>query len=572
MASTLQFDSWPQCCISILFWKVLSEKKLNELKLGRAIVPITAFYQLAATKASLLLTRESFAASVKHVAELGEKFVSLPGVLLLTDTLDELKKLDFQQELAHIMRAKLPYFVLFAYADVKRYKFTYLIWYPVPVFKNEQISVLKSKSLDSAPGPAMHEAISNGTFMDPSIVPNVPGWPLRQYLSHRALTEPGAELQIACCRLDGCFELTCRLPRDCSHDSFGGLFSSFKTSDISAVMDPKALALQASELNLKLMKWRIAPKLDLETIKGTKCLLLGSGTLGCAIARVLLGWGIKQMTLVDNGNVSYSNPVRQSLFTFEDAKASAPKAHAAARRAAEIDPNAVIAGEMLDIPMPGHSVLDEGVFAESLDRLEALVRSHDVVFLLTDSRESRWLPSVIGSVLGKRVITVGLGFDSYVVLRHGNEADRSSCYFCQDVVGPGDSLSHRSIDQQCTVTRPGLAFMAAALAVELLVSSLQPDMLANGGAIPHQIRGSLFNFAQMSLEGSAFAHCTACSAPIRDAYQQDRHRLVRGACNDAASLAELSGLSTSLASVKLSECVSIAQDEGDAEEEYVTVE
>ena len=48
------------------------------------------------------------------------------------------------------------------------------------------------------------------------------------------------------------------------------------------------LADQAVDLNLKLMKWRIAPALDLEKIKNTKCLLLGAGTLGSYVARNLM--------------------------------------------------------------------------------------------------------------------------------------------------------------------------------------------------------------------------------------------------------------------------------------------
>ena len=49
-----------------------------------------------------------------------------------------------------------------------------------------------------------------------------------------------------------------------------------------------SLADQAVDLNLKLIKWRIAPTIDLEQIKNTKCLLLGAGTLGSYVSRNLM--------------------------------------------------------------------------------------------------------------------------------------------------------------------------------------------------------------------------------------------------------------------------------------------
>lgn len=63
--------------------------------------------------------------------------------------------------------------------------------------------------------------------------------------------------------------------------------------------------------------------------------------MGCAIARDLLSWGVEQITFVDYGNVSYSNPTRQCLFTHEDAAKNKKKAQTAADRIKEIMPTVV---------------------------------------------------------------------------------------------------------------------------------------------------------------------------------------------------------------------------------------
>lgn len=138
-------------------------------------------------------------------------------------------------------------------------------------------------------------------------------------------------------------------------------------------------------------------------------------------------------------------------------------------------------------------------------------------------------------------LTMALGLDSFLVIRHGiGEGPPSSasgplnpaapipgtqlaCYFCADVTAPGNvmmmktkmrakmvmlmrvqSTGDRTLDQQCTVSRPGLSLACAGTGVEVLAAAAQhPDWpavpAANAGAdeeglagplglVPHQVR------------------------------------------------------------------------------------
>ena len=116
----------------------------------------------------------------------------------------------------------------------------------------------------------------------------------------------------------------------------------------------------------------------------------------------------------------------------------------------------------------------------------------------------------------------------------------------------------------CTVTRPGLASIAASTAVELLVSMLQhpdgvrapaPPPQSSGdsgstgahesilGVVPHQLRGFLAQFRNMPIVGAAYSRCTGCSETVVEAYEKEGFEMLLKAFNDTEFLPNLTGLS-----------------------------
>lgn len=335
----------------------------------------------------------------------------------------------------------------------------------------------------------------------------------------------------------------------CKNPSTGKLQSS--KIDLSSMMNKEKLASDAANLNLKLMKWRVAPNLDLEKIQSRKALLLGAGTLGSNVARNLIGWGIKHITFVDCGKVSYSNPVRQSLFNFD--QIGEKKAESACKALKNISPDIQANYFEYLIPMPDHpssvkatNDKQQKIIEENYLKFEKLIQEHDVIFLLTDTRESRWLPTMLGGFYNKIVINAALGFDSLVVMHHGNKLTNYACYFCQDVVAPQDSTTNRTLDQQCTVSRPGLSFIASGLAVELAINAITDTL--NGGKelqdkLPQQIRFFLANYNQVAIQKmEKFQLCTGCGNCVYQAYEEEKWDFVRGICDGSTKLEEVSGL------------------------------
>lgn len=299
-------------------------------------------------------------------------------------------------------------------------------------------------------------------FVDPSNYPEYPSWPLRNLLILIRQRYGLNKVNILCYRdtqprrhearsiilplaLDQVGDVKLKsMPKVTGWERNGNGDLRPRVANLAEYMDPTRLADQAVDLNLKLMKWRLAPNLDLDTIKNTKCLLLGAGTLGSYVSRNLLGWGVRKITFIDYGSVSFSNPVRQPLFKFEDChNGGKPKALQAAEALKEIYPGVDVEGHALSVPMLDHPIHNEAKTKADFDKLKELIDSHDAIFLLMDTRESRWLPTLMGKAANKIVMNAALGFDTYVVMRHGakpldDSEETLGCYFCNDVVVAAD--------------------------------------------------------------------------------------------------------------------------------------
>ncbi|KAG7452779.1 E1-like protein-activating [Guyanagaster necrorhizus] len=528
-------------------------------------------------------------------------------------------------------------FLIITYADLKKYKYYYWFAFPafvaspswhitergwVPAiqagFSEAQMSSIYEQLLGNQPLQAFFVVLTPSDastevtvsaidayvpgatvgFIDPSAQLQNPGWPLRNLLAYLRYSYPDSMSS-----LDVLSWRDTEIPREGWKSRVGSLVVGDgslskaavvpnarpnavgweknvqgklgpRVADLAPMMDPTRLANQAVDLNLKLMRWRIVPSLDLDKIAATRCLLLGAGTLGCYVARCLMGWGVRTITLVDSARVSFSNPVRQPLFQFSDClNGGRPKAECAAERLREVWPGLNASGYTLSIPMPGHPIpvspsLCEQV-QQDVEKLEKLIEEHDVVYLLMDSRESRWLPTVIARSKDKLVMNAALGFDTFLVMRHGarhtlDDNSRLGCYYCNDIVAPADSLTDRTLDQMCTVTRPGLASIAASTAVELMVSVLQHPRSIHAsassssssnyadiidvektsvlGLVPHQLRGYLAQFRNLHIVGAAYDKCTGCSEIVINAYETEGFSMLLNAFNDSKYLERLTGL------------------------------
>lgn len=621
-STTLKYGSPLQSFLDATFFQELCRLKLDVLKLDSRGQPLFAclddsYLSKSQNSVPLSLNEQSFQAESLRTGS----GVPVHGVLHNFNRFEEFKSLDKQKFVRE--RAIDMYnvglnninesvsFQVISFADLKGYRFYY--WVCVPCFQKQTLSIqiLKSNPIkeperyqkwfeeqldqwvallnddNELVKYSREEALKCKALVlrDTCRLDNIPSALTKNFLTIFKHDCPKREsLEVLFIRpAESSFVLNLSLKDLETGDNKDLQVSGWERNtqnklgprgvDLSSLIDPLKIADQTVDLNLKLMKWRLVPELDLEKVKGAKALLLGAGTLGCYVSRALMAWGVRKITFVDSGNVSSSNPVRQPLFEFSDVGKN--KAIAAAEAVKKVFPLMDARGVELNVPMIGHPVTNEATEQASYERLCQLFDEHDVIFLLMDSRETRWLPTVMGNAKNKIVINAALGFDSYLVMRHGNYSEeptaRLGCYFCHDVFAPKDSISDRTLDEMCTVTRPGVALMAASQAVELFVSILQPKSGEDNertilGDFPHQIRGFLNNFSTLKLSTPAYDHCSACCPDVVDTYKLLRWDFVRAALNDHTYIENLSGLAkVQREAEKASELWEIDDDELDDE-------
>lgn len=156
-------------------------------------------------------------------------------------------------------------------------------------------------------------------------------------------------------------------------------------------------------------QWDIAAQ---EKIRAAKVLIIGMGGLGCPVSLYLASAGVGELWLADFDTVEESNLQRQVLFREEDI--GYPKAQAAARQLAKVNP---------------HVILKPFVRALDADSLPALVADVDLVLDCTDNFSTRDAVNRACVMAGKPLVSAAaIGMSGQLSVFHG-QGDRP-CYRC----------------------------------------------------------------------------------------------------------------------------------------------
>ena len=576
----------PKAMLTVGFYTEYQKKILDEYKYENAFKQITAFYET--TDNNTFIRFEDFSFNPSKNPQVTGKLYNLNGLLVHYSTIEGFEQLkNIDDVLKEIEENSTKYnFILFIYGDLKtflfRYRFILLhnknVEYKIKKVSNENLNEDLKKLIEEhieknkdKVNEHYYYLLNETTIYINDISTNQTSIPI---LIKNSLYENQKETitEIIINKTQNKYltlllENIKLIPIKDKIPELKELFEKLEIIkvDLKQMFNSETIAENAVDLNINLMKWRMCPGLNTQIIKEKKYLLIGSGTLGCHVSRCLLGWGARNITFMDNGKVSYSNPVRQSLYNFNDSTTENYKAILAPKKLKEIFPLTNSNGFNINIPLPGRTLIDEKSkedYIKNLTLLEEQIKSHDIIFLLTDSRESRWYPTLISKAYNKIVITAAIGFDSFLIMRHGNKENNLGCYFCTDIVTPSDTSGSRTLDQQCTISRPGVSMICSGLAIELGMSCINSSLNKGSSDLdyPHQIRGNLIDYNMNCFRFSGNRNCVACSENMIRNYLEKRDEFLVNVMNDPYYIEKISGVQDLIKNMKIEDNINDGDD------------
>lgn len=269
-----------QTVISVGFWTALAKVKLESVKLSRVPYPVHGCWYAAvqdgAVPPRFFLDERSFDAHGDgHWEE---------GRVLFVESEGEFRALDLKTCLGPFGGQFV--FVMIVLADLKRHNFKYYMAYPIDNARQVMCDRWE-------PVGASQEAVEDACARP--IPDMILGWPIRRLLSRTLAAQISVSRGPKSYKLSLRYSPTSQFVEGWEKDGHGKVH--FKVIDLAPLMDPKKLAREASDLNLKLIKWQLVPDLDLDEIQSLKVLICGAGTLGCNVLRLLL---------VCNGHLIYA--------------------------------------------------------------------------------------------------------------------------------------------------------------------------------------------------------------------------------------------------------------------------
>jgi adenylyltransferase/sulfurtransferase len=138
-------------------------------------------------------------------------------------------------------------------------------------------------------------------------------------------------------------------------------------------------------------------------LRASRVLVAGCGALGSVVAEALARAGVGFLRIADRDFVEVSNLQRQQLFSMRDVAENLPKAEAARRRLAEINPEVEVEARVVDID-PGNV----GAQFEGVDLVMDGSDNFELRYLLNDVAVERAVPWVYAGVLGSYGMTAGI--------------------------------------------------------------------------------------------------------------------------------------------------------------------